>query len=141
MTDHEILKAEFIDLNSIITIHIFRDLNPELWEAFKSKLPFTGIATHSVVSGLNITCWTPVYATVPITTMELINEMPVGRVFLSGSGNKILFKYGLQTEWVSCPPIGMVEGQDLVELQKLGPIIWESVFFTKRLYHLTFSLG
>ncbi len=62
MTDQEILKAEFNDLNSIITIHIFRDMNPGLWEAFKAKLPFTfDRITQVGVFAVRSTAFSPFY--------------------------------------------------------------------------------
>ena len=140
MKNQNNLYVEFQEIGTNIRARLIREINPELYDAFVEHLPFTGLATHSVVSGMNITCWTPVYAVVPIRTWESIDEMPVGRIFLSGSGNKLLFKYGPQTEWVSCPPIGLVEGEDLDKLKDLGPVIWESVFITKRLIHISFSL-
>lgn len=139
MADREMLKMEFPELRATLHAAINRDLNPELWDAFAESLPFEGIAGHSAVSGPLITCWAPPYAIVPIKTMERIDKMPVGRVMMSGSANKIFFKYGPLTEWVDVPIVGQVEGEDLASLQRLGPVIWESIFLTKHLYHIKLS--
>jgi hypothetical protein len=135
----ELLRMHFREFGETADALIDPELNPLLWQALRADLPFEGIATHSVVSGLNVTCWMPTYATVPLMTLESIHEMPVGRVFLSGSANKLLIKYGPQTEWVKAPPIGQLTAEGLAIVQRLGPEIWYSVFVTKQLYHVKFS--
>lgn len=134
------LVISWPSLGEEVTAEFLRDTNVALLREVTRALPLEGPASHSVTSGLDITIWTPVHVTVPIDKMERIDEMPIGRVFASRSGGKILIKYGPQTEWVALPPIAQVRLEDLPKLAEVGRRLYDAIFFTKELIAMRLEL-
>lgn len=141
MSPQSVLLVSWPTLGKQVRSEVLAGVNEALLREIEHALPLEGLSSHSVTSGLDLTIWTPVYASVPLSLLERIDEMPIGRVFASRSGGKILIKYGPQTEWVALPPIAQVVGSDLATLTEVGRRVWESIFFTKELIPMRVEMG
>jgi len=135
------ITLSFSPLNLRIRAKLLEELNPKLCEIVKNKLPYKSIQCHALVAGEQLYHYTPIIEAV--TYKAKIREdkikQPVGRINMS-SLELLSIKYGKITEYLTSVPVAQVVQEDIQKLVKVGRLVWESIFETKKLITATVSL-
>jgi hypothetical protein len=125
-----------------VRAEIATDLNPVLCADVLAALPFTVLQDHAVVSGHSMYAWAPLVSVAHTPVTEPICDAPFGRLrFSQATGCKVVIQYGPTTEPLPVPVLGAVIADDLDILAKVGPLIWDSTYQSKKPIWLTVELA
>ena len=125
-----------------VNVQLADNVNPELVQEVWRSLPFTCVQDHGVVTGKIMYCWIPLVSIAPVKRLDKHTDAPIGRVSYSqGTGNKIIIKYGECTEDIGAPVLGLVPEDDILTLEHVGRLAWESTYISKDIVEVVFERG
>lgn len=135
------IALEFDPPKITIKAKLLKELNPELCRILAQTLPYRSIQCHALVAGQQLYHYTPIIeaVTYQARTKEDKTKQPVGRINMS-SLELLSIKYGVITEYLTSVPVAQVIAEDIEKLKKMGKLIWESIYKTKKLIIVTVSL-
>lgn len=142
ITDGQKVRLTWQPLGISVVAFFATKENPELCADVLSKLPFTVVQDHAVVSGESMYAWAPVVSTSPVHVKERQCDAPVGRIrYSQGTGNKIIVQYGEVTEDIATPVLGEILPEYREQLAEVGRAVLKSTFETKEPILLTVELA
>lgn len=135
------IVLRFDPIRTTIKARLLYELNPGLCALLEKALPYRSVQCHALVAGKQLYHYTPIVeaVTYQAKTKEDKTKQPVGRVNMS-SLELLSIKYGTITEYLQSVPVAQVVDEDIEKLKKIGPLVWKSVYETKKIIKVSVSL-
>jgi len=134
------IRMRWPELEREVRVKLLDDLNPELCEALRTRLPLTSIQSHAVVCGEQM--YFP-FASPVIPDSARFEDMaaqPVGRMNMEPKFHYLSVNYGPNHEAVPALAVAQVLDEDMETLKAVGLLVWNNLLFSTEYLHVVLEI-